>query len=115
MKIIDKIGICLQILVILESRKKVVCISNIKDIRDKVKRGKSSEINNIDINTISTFADVKIDKDLPIQNRFIKFIQEVKNPYIFQSGDITVKMEYANGELNLQKCLESIIKNKVSG
>jgi len=84
MKIIDKIGICLQILVILESRKKVVCISNIKDIRDKVKRGKSSEINNIDINTISTFADVKIDKDLPIQNRLLSLYRKLRTRIYFK-------------------------------
>ena len=88
-------------------------MNDITAIKKKIENTKKAKIDNIGSNQIDEFAKVKIDTNLPIQTRFMKFMMEVENPYIFKSGDLIVKMEYADNDLNLEKCLNRVIQNKI--
>ena len=88
-------------------------MSDIVTIKKKIENTKEVKIDNIDFNQISEFAQVKIDTNSPIQTRFMKFMLEVENPYMFKSGNMIVKMEYSNNDLNLKNCLNKIIQNKM--
>lgn len=41
---------------------------------------------------------VSIDKSLPVPERMIAFVKQVKNPYLFRVDDITVKVEFSSGK-----------------
>ena len=88
-------------------------MNDITAIKKKIENTEKAKIDSIDSNQIGEFAKVKIDTNAPIQTRFMKFMKEVENPYIFKSGDLIVKMEYADNDLNLEKCIERIVKNKM--
>ena len=47
---------------------------------------------------IEDYADIKaiaIDKTRPAQERLIKYIEDVKNPYTVRVGDILVHLEFS--------------------
>ena len=88
-------------------------MNDITEIKMKIKDGKTIAINDIDTEQVGEFAQVNIDTNAPIKARFEKFMSEVENPYIFKSGNMMVKMEYSNSDLNLEKCLNKIIQKKV--
>ena len=50
-------------------------MSDITAIKKKIEDGKRAEIADIDSNRIGEFAQIKIDTNAPIQNRFMKFMR----------------------------------------
>jgi len=56
-----------------------------------------TDMKNIDIRTVdpSTLVDiktVKVNTDLPVEERKKDYIRQVKNPYCFKCGKVVVKM-----------------------
>ena len=74
-------------------------MSDIKAIKKKIENTKKTKIDNIDSNQIGEFAQVKIDTNAPIQTRFMKFMKDVENPYIFKSRGVrcTPRIDCKNG------------------
>ena len=40
--------------------------------------------------------DVKIDRSLPIEDRVKSYVEQVKNPYMFNVGNTVVRVSYAD-------------------
>lgn len=55
--------------------------------------------------------DVKIDRALPVEDRIISYVQQIKNPYMFKVGDIVVKVSYTEGGPSLQELVEQMLLN----
>ena len=55
--------------------------------------------------------DVKIDRALPVEDRIISYVQQIKNPYMFKVGDIVVKVSYTNDGPSLQELVEQMLLN----
>ena len=53
--------------------------------------------------------DITIDTEKPVTQRVQDFIEQVKNPYIFKVGDITVKVNYGEGK-QLSDALVNLFK-----
>lgn len=53
--------------------------------------------------------DVHIDSKLPQEERIRSFIRQVKNPYRFKVGDITVNISYANNATTLNDCFADML------
>ena len=45
--------------------------------------------------------DVRIDGALPLEERIRSFIEQVKDPYRFKVGDVTVRVSYSGGNATL--------------
>lgn len=45
--------------------------------------------------------EVQIDRKLPQKERIRSFIQQVKDPYHFRVGDVTVSVSYAGADVSL--------------
>lgn len=56
---------------------------------DAMSRMSLSEVNR---NTLVDIASVHIDTSLPAVERMESYLQQVKNPYLFRSGDIAVRV-----------------------
>lgn len=73
---------------------------------------KLSEVNRAELIDIKT---VKIDTDIPIENRIENYIEKIKNPYCFLCDDIGVKIEFSEDGKTLDDSIRSYltsIKNK---
>lgn len=50
-----------------------------------------------DVDSLVDLRDISIDTGKPVADRVCDFIEQVKNPYLFKVGDITIKVNYRNG------------------
>lgn len=74
------------------------------------------EMKNIDIRTVDRDSlvdinDVKIDMNLPREERLIEFIRQIKNPYCYRCGKVVVKISFADTEVTLEDRLISYLKS----
>lgn len=74
------------------------------------------EMKNIDIRTVDRDSlvdinDVKIDMNLPREERIIEFIRQIKNPYCYRCGKVVVKISFADTEVTLEDRLISYLKS----
>lgn len=74
------------------------------------------DMKNIDIRTVdpSTLVDiktVKVNTDLPVEERKKDFIRQVKNPYCFRCGKVVVKMSFADTTATLEDRLENYFRS----
>ena len=75
-----------------------------------------SDMKNINVRTVdpSTLIDintVKVNTDLPVEERKKDFIRQVKNPYCFRCGKVVVKMSFADTTATLEDRLENYFRS----
>jgi len=75
-----------------------------------------SDMKYIDVRTVdpSTLVDintVKVNTDLPVEERKKDFIRQIKNPYCFRCGKVVVKMSFADTTATLEDRLENYFKS----
>lgn len=71
------------------------------------------ECRNVDISLVQNdilvdLNDIDIDNQEPIEIRFISFLEQIKNPYLFKVNDITVKMNFESNN-NFSDCLANVM------
>ena len=67
---------------------------------------KNIDIRTVDPNTLVDLRDVKINMELPREERLIDFISQIKNPYCYKYGNAIVKISHADTEVTLEDRLE---------
>ena len=55
--------------------------------------------------------DVKIDRTLPVEERVISYVQQIKNPYMFKVGNTVVRVSYTESGPSLQELVEQMLQN----
>lgn len=70
---------------------------------------KNVDIRTVDPDTLVDIRDVKINTDLPKQERILDFIKQIKNPYCYKCGSIIVKVSFADTESTIEDRLESYL------
>ena len=55
--------------------------------------------------------DVKIDKTLPVEERVISYVKQIKNPYMFKVGNTVVRVSYTEAGPSLQELVEQMLMN----
>lgn len=58
----------------------------------------TADIKSCDTASLVDLRDIQIDNDKPVAERVNDFIKQVRNPYLFKVGDITVKVSYGDGK-----------------
>lgn len=62
-----------------------------------------------DIETLTDLREVKINRDLPREERIREFLEQVKNPYCFRVGKMVVSVGFS-GERTFQQCMEEYLQ-----
>lgn len=65
------------------------------------------EINLVDKSSLKDIAEIKVDTNLPITDRLVKFLEDIENPYCFLVGSSAVKVEFSSNGQQLQTCLKN--------
>lgn len=73
------------------------------------------QMKNVDIQTVNRDSlvdinDVKIDKNLPREQRLVEFIRQIHNPYCYRCGKVVVKVSFAETDITLEDRLEHYLK-----
>lgn len=74
-----------------------------------VTREELQKMSEVDIRTVNPdelvdITDVKINSDLPKEERIKDYIRQIKNPYCYRCHGVTVKISFA-GKKKLEDCI----------
>lgn len=64
----------------------------------------------IDKNTLTDIQDIKINANLPKEERILDFIEQIKNPYLFKCGGLIVQSVFADTEVTLTDRLKQYFR-----
>lgn len=69
------------------------------------------DIRTVDPKTLMDIEDVKINTDLPYEERIRDYIRQIKNPYCYRCRGIVVKLSFS-GKRRLEDCLKDAIESE---
>ena len=49
-----------------------------------------------DLSNLVDIRDVKVDRNLPVEDRIRSYVEQVKDPYCFRVGDVKVRVSFAS-------------------
>ena len=72
---------------------------------------------NVDIRTVDPtglrdIREVKVNTDLPKQERILDFIRQIGNPYCYRHGKYVVKVSFTDTDVTLEDRMRSYIRSK---
>ena len=70
---------------------------------------KNVDIQTVDPDSLVDIRTVKIDPDLPLEERQIEFIRQIKNPYCYKYGKAIIKISFEDTDVTLEDRLESYL------
>lgn len=73
---------------------------------------KNLDIRTVDADSLEYIEKVKINTDLPVQERMKEFVEQIKNPYFFRCGKLIVQVEYSDTNKTLHDCLKEFIEGR---
>jgi len=53
------------------------------------------DVTKTDLSDLVDIRDVKVDRNLPAQERVKSYVEQIKNPYCFRVGDVKVRVSFA--------------------
>ena len=66
-------------------------------------------LENINKNALVDIREVSVDRNLPKQARIVEFLRQIKDPYHYKCGKITVTARYTENGPTLEDCLQRIM------
>ena len=74
---------------------------------------KEVDIKDIHLEELVDITDIKIDPNLPKEEKILEYIKQIKNPYCYKYKNFKVKVVFNEDEnaKTLEECLSDYIKN----
>ncbi len=73
---------------------------------------KKVDIRTVDIDTLRDIRDVKINTDLPKEERILDFIRQIGNPYCYRHGKYVIKISFTDTDVTLEQRMLSYLRSK---
>ena len=70
------------------------------------------DVRTVDTATLRDIRDVKINTELPREERILDFIRQIGNPYCYRHGKYVVKVSYADTDVTLEQRLVNYMRAK---
>lgn len=70
---------------------------------------KNVDIRTVDTDTLVDIEDIKVNLELPKQERIIDFVKQIKNPYCYKCGKVVVKVSFSDTNSTIEDRLESYL------
>ena len=75
---------------------------------------KDLDIRTIQPDSLEHIENVRINTDLPVEERMKEFVRQIKNPYFFRCGKLIVQVEYSDTDKTINDCLKEYIETQIS-
>ena len=75
---------------------------------EELKKMAQTDIREVDRSQLVDIDSVKINTDLPVEERVKDYLLQIKNPYCYLSHGIIVKISF-RGKRTLEECLKSCV------
>ena len=80
--------------------------------RDQIEAMENIDIRTVDPETLRDIRDVKINANLPKQERILDFIHQIGNPYCYRHGKYIVKVGFTDTDMTLEQRMLAYIRSK---
>ncbi len=80
--------------------------------KEELEAMKNVDVRTVDINTLRDIRDVKINTDLPKEERILDFIRQIGNPYCYRHGKYVVKISFTDTDVTLEQRMLSYLRSK---
>lgn len=84
---------------------------NIKELEEKLKRFKTVNLNEVNINDVEELSEIKISRKKFKEEKILDFINKTKNPYIFNVNARLVKLEFSDNGKSAEDAITNVIKS----
>ena len=81
--------------------------------QDELESLKNVDIRTVNPATLRDIRDVKINTDLPKEQRIQDYIRQIGNPYCYRHGKYVVKISFADTDVTLEERLQAYIRSKI--
>ena len=80
--------------------------------KEEIEAMKDVDVRTVDINTLRDIRDVKVNTDLPKEERVLDFIRQIGNPYCYRHGKYVVKISFTDTDVTLEQRMLSYLRSK---
>ena len=82
--------------------------ADLKELSEELSRLKETDIRTVDPSTLVDAQSVEIDTGLPVLERTIDYIKQVRNPYCYKINGVVIKAVFL-GFSSVDECLEGAL------
>jgi len=79
---------------------------------EQIKAMQNVDIRTVDPAGLRDIREVKVNIDLPKQERILDFIRQIGNPYCYRHGKYVVKVSFTDTDVTLEDRMLSYIRSK---
>ena len=79
---------------------------------EQLKAMQAVDVRTVDRSTLRDIRDVKVNTDLPKQERSLDYMRQIGNPYCYRHGKYVVKVSFTETDVTLEDILLSYIRSK---
>ena len=79
---------------------------------EQIKAMQNVDIRTVDPTGLRDIREVKVNTDLPKQERILDFIRQIGNPYCYRHGKYVVKVSFTDTDVTLEDRMLSYIRSK---
>ena len=80
--------------------------------KEELEAMKNVDVRTVDINTLRDIRDVKVNTDLPKEERVLDFIRQIGNPYCYRHGKYVVKISFTDTDVTLEQRMLAYLRSK---
>ena len=80
--------------------------------KEEIEAMKNIDVRTVDINTLRDIRDVKVNTDLPKEERVLDFIRQIGNPYCYRHGKYVVKISFTDTNVTLEQRMLAYLRSK---
>lgn len=80
--------------------------------KEELEAMKNIDVRTVDINTLRDIRDVKVNTDLPKEERVLDFIRQIGNPYCYRHGKYVVKISFTDTDVTLEQRMLAYLRSK---
>lgn len=80
--------------------------------REAIQAMQNVDIRTVDRDSLRDIRDVRIDTELPKQERVMDFIRQIGNPYCYRHGKYVVKVSFVDTDVTLEDRLLAYLRSK---
>ena len=81
---------------------------------EQLKAMQAVDVRTVDRSTLRDIRDVKVNTDLPKQERILDFMRQIGNPYCYVDDGVVVKIGFMNTHETIDERLEGYARSQVS-
>lgn len=71
---------------------------------------RSVDIRTVDPATLVDIRETSVDKSMPLPERMMDFVKQIRNPYCFRCGDTIVKISYTDTTTTMEERMEGFFR-----